>query len=192
MLFYILVCIISSIIWGIATNKVIENKGYNENWFWWGFFLWFIGLIVALTKPEYRPYEGNNYNTEHLTHTVIDPRTIGETDRKMILMDGGWECSYCHHLNQSYVTSCACGKDKAASEMHKIELQKQLQEYREQRKKAKESEQQKANPQEVSQQSESSKKELDKIEVLKKYKELLDMGAISQEEYETKKQALLK
>lgn len=76
--------------------------------------------------------------------------------------------------------------------MHRVELQKQLQEYREQRKKEKESEKQEEIPQEESEQSETSKKEFDKIEVLKKYKELLDMNAISQEEYETKKQELLK
>ena len=37
---------------GFATKKVIENKGYRENWFWWGFFFGLIALIVALTKPE--------------------------------------------------------------------------------------------------------------------------------------------
>lgn len=31
--------LIWGIIWGVATNKVIENKGYYENWFWWGFSL---------------------------------------------------------------------------------------------------------------------------------------------------------
>lgn len=35
---YVISYIIYGIIWGIVCNKVIENKGYNDNWFWWGFF----------------------------------------------------------------------------------------------------------------------------------------------------------
>ena len=36
-----------------------------------------------------------------------------------------------------------------------------------------------------------SQKELENIELLKQYKDLLDMGAISQQEYDAKKTALL-
>ena len=50
---YIIVgTIIGGIIWGIVVNKVIENKGYQENWFWWGFFFGIFALIVALTKQS--------------------------------------------------------------------------------------------------------------------------------------------
>ena len=42
--------IIWAIIWGIATNKVIQNKGYEENWFLWGFLFGVIAFIVACTK----------------------------------------------------------------------------------------------------------------------------------------------
>jgi len=50
---YILVgTIVGGIIWGIVVNKVIENKGYEENWFWWGFFFGIFALIVALTKQS--------------------------------------------------------------------------------------------------------------------------------------------
>ena len=44
--------IIWGIIWGFATNAIIHNKGYDENWFWWGFFFSIIAVIVAATKPE--------------------------------------------------------------------------------------------------------------------------------------------
>ncbi|MBQ4110688.1 MAG: hypothetical protein IJC74_07370 [Clostridia bacterium] len=44
--------IIGGIIWGIVVNKVIENKGYEENWFWWGFFFGIFALIIALTKQS--------------------------------------------------------------------------------------------------------------------------------------------
>ena len=39
-------------IWGFATRAVIYNKGYDKNWFWWGFIFGFIAFIVALTKRD--------------------------------------------------------------------------------------------------------------------------------------------
>lgn len=48
------------VIWGVVTNKVIENKGYSENWFWWGFFFGLIALIVALTKPDVKNTQSGN------------------------------------------------------------------------------------------------------------------------------------
>lgn len=39
-------------IWGVVVKKVIEDKGYQENWFWWGFFFGIFALIVALTKQS--------------------------------------------------------------------------------------------------------------------------------------------
>lgn len=52
-------------IWGWAVNKVIKNKGYDENWFWWGFFFGLIALIVALTKPQ-NSNSGNNTNFDEI------------------------------------------------------------------------------------------------------------------------------
>ena len=46
------VYIIYGIIFGIVVNKVLENKGYNENWFWWGFLFGIFAVIVALSKPN--------------------------------------------------------------------------------------------------------------------------------------------
>ena len=51
---YIIVLIIWALIWGFATKKVVENKGYSENWFWWGLFCGIIAFIVGLTKPHNR------------------------------------------------------------------------------------------------------------------------------------------
>lgn len=44
--------VIMGTIFGIATNAIIRNRGYNENWFWWGFFFLAIAMLVALSKPE--------------------------------------------------------------------------------------------------------------------------------------------
>lgn len=46
--------IIQGVIFGVVTNLIIKNKGYKENWFWWGFFFSFFAVIVAATKPENR------------------------------------------------------------------------------------------------------------------------------------------
>lgn len=48
--------LVQGFIFGIAANAVIANKGYDENWFFWGFFFSFIALIVALSRPP-KPYE---------------------------------------------------------------------------------------------------------------------------------------
>lgn len=92
-----IVTLISSLIWGIATHKVIQNKGYDENWFWWGFFFGIIALIVALTKPE------NKYNQ---TSTVTK-----EWKDRQTMKNGGWKCS-CGRINPHYTGTCACGKSK--------------------------------------------------------------------------------
>ena len=47
---YFVIYIINGIIWGIATQLAIENKGYREKWFWWGFFFGIIAFLVAMTK----------------------------------------------------------------------------------------------------------------------------------------------
>ncbi len=52
MFVFLIVYIIQGSIFGFATKKIIENKGYSENWFWWGFFFGFIAMLVALAKPE--------------------------------------------------------------------------------------------------------------------------------------------
>ena len=48
----VVLSVVIGVIWGIAVQRVIENKGYYENWFWWGFFFGFLALIVATMKPQ--------------------------------------------------------------------------------------------------------------------------------------------
>ncbi len=45
--------------WGWAVNQIIANKGYRENWFWWGFFFNMIAMLVALSKPDRPSTTGN-------------------------------------------------------------------------------------------------------------------------------------
>ncbi len=146
---YLILAVIWGVVWGIATYNVIENKGYSDNWFWWGFFFGFIALIVALTKPDANQYA-----------VSAAPGKSG-IDQKM-LDNGGWKCT-CGRVNPSYTGTCACKKSKQEA----LEREKKVQQ-------AKEEEQ-----------------ELVKLKKLKEYKELLDAGVITEEEYEVKKKAIL-
>ena len=138
--------IIWGVIWGVATNKVIENKGYDENWFWWGFIFGFIALIVAAAKPEVRsstPVPSSSASTS-------TPQQLTSIDQKT-LANGGWKCT-CGRVNPSYTGTCSCGKKKRDIE---------------------------------------EEQHLEQLKKLKDYKELLDSGVISSEEYEKKKKELL-
>lgn len=97
---YIIGIIIWGCIWGVATNKVIENKGYYENWFWWGFWFGFIGFLVAMSKPERK----SEMVYSHLT-SIANER----------VPTGGWKCKKCGAGNYSYVGTCGCGNPKIAS-----------------------------------------------------------------------------
>jgi len=48
--------IVGGLIWGAVCIAIIRSKGYEaapfSGWFWVGFFLGIIGLIVAAVKPE--------------------------------------------------------------------------------------------------------------------------------------------
>lgn len=110
-------CIWGSI-WGWAVNKIIENKGYRENWFWWGFFFGIIALLVALTKPDMPRTTGDSGN-----YFGEDDSTLGKDyvfrgfgyERKLAEVPGGWRCQRCGQLNASYVGTCGCGCDKSGN-----------------------------------------------------------------------------
>ena len=106
--------IIISAIWGFLANRIINKKGYYENWFWWGFFFGWIVVIVALLKPDL-------------------PRDVGATcatyDEKMYekanertLNAGGWKCNGCGKILPHYTGTCGCGNTKANNE--KLEEEK--------------------------------------------------------------------
>lgn len=85
---------VQSVVFGFATQSIIENKGYHENWFWWGFFFGIIALVVASAKPQ-----------------VYDYTTYSSKSADQHLAAGGWKCT-CGKVHASYVSSCSCGKDK--------------------------------------------------------------------------------
>ena len=167
-LFMLLMIFIHGSIFGLATNRVLENKGYDDNWFWWGFFFGLIALFVALSKPE------NHYTS---TTSYSDHPLMKQTMERDTLNNGGWKCYYCTSINAFNVTSCACGHNREDTERQN----KNIANLKASRAAAKS----KATTQSA------MKEELNTIDIIAKYKELLDSGAITQEEFETKKKSLL-
>ena len=195
--------IIWGIIWGCATNAIIHNKGYDENWFWWGFFFSIIAVIVAATKPENRSrydsssdsgtsYLGYNYSnhnsypTSSSTYYGVN-RTAGPNE---------WKCNKCGRINPNYTGTCACGTSKydLEEEQRKIkEAQEEAKRIAEEEKAAKEAEKIAAKMAKESKSAEEIKEhqEIANANAIKEYKKLLDEGIISPEEFDAKKKQLL-
>ncbi len=190
-LVFLISYVIAGVIWGIVTQKVAENKGYYDSSFWWGFFLGLIGLIVVLVRPDNNRtvysndprYMGNTQQqsrrwyctkcgTENgLSNTCV---TCGErryTGSKTTAPNGGWRC-ICGAVNPAYVGTCGCGLEKGASAPKKASAQPEIP----------------VSPATTNTAQTSSSSKFDEI---KAYKELLDCGAITQEEYDKKKSEIL-
>ena len=166
MLLAIILLIVQGLVFGFATQAIIENKGYYENWFWWGFFFGILAVLVALAKPESRAYDSSNI--DYLTG-VADTFSV-ERDKKYtsrVIEAGGWKCHFCNRTNPSYTGTCACGKTKEDTQNYETARIQQLNEM------------------------EQKNKREDSLDKLKRLKELLDMGALTQEEFDSKKKELL-
>lgn len=177
---YFIITIVLAVIFGFATKIVIENKGYDDNWFWWGFFFGIIALIVACAKPQNIDY--SSYNSQPFQPTYTSYQTsygsnlsnaANKAYNEKLLASGGQTCS-CGRVHASYVSSCSCGKSKR--EVKNAEFKKEQGE--------------------VIKQEEAKKKseiidESSKVSAIKEYKELMDAGIISHEEFEAKKKQLL-
>ena len=64
LLIYALIYAVFGLICGIACRAIMRNKGYESfGWFWCGFFLGAIGLIVAACQqPRMSSYNQQSYN----------------------------------------------------------------------------------------------------------------------------------
>lgn len=194
---WIIMVLIYSIIWGIVCKKVIENKGYSENWFWWGFFFGIFAFFVAISKPQ-RLVETPREESTYLS------RIAEESSRNRILKEGGWECPSCGTVNVRGLITCNCGTRKP-NKYEDIENKVRQMNLEATGWKCngcgnlngdrvfvckcgvKKSENDKIEPKVEKKKADTT----DNIEVIKKFKELLDIGAITQEEFDLKKKELL-
>lgn len=85
-----------------------------------------------------------------------------------MLSGGGWRCHKCGKVNPNYTGTCSCGKDKfenqAEDDAVKARATKKVE----------------------------GEIEMQNLQKLKSYKDLLDSGVITQEEFDIKKAELLK
>ncbi len=179
---YLTIGIVWGIIWGFATQSIIHNKGYSENWFWWGFFFGFIALIVALSKPEKHNIYSYNSNTEN--NDYIN-KLSSYSEKPNVVVKGEWKC-LCGKTNANYVGSCGCGrtKDDAFGISIEAKISAEAEKVRISQKEEKVS---------ITHEEELENKNLEllNLDILKKMKDLLDTGAITQEEFDIKKKELL-
>ena len=183
---YFFIIIAQAIIFGVATKVVITNKGYTENWFWWGFFFGLIALIVACAKPQnidYSSFIRQPSQSTPTNHQSSYGNNLSDTTNKVhndqLLANGGWKCS-CGRMHASYISTCSCGRSK-----HEV----QAAEHKKKQEEAKIQEELKK--QEASQKQTKTMDESTKLAAIKEYKELLDMGVITQDEFDAKKKQLL-
>lgn len=141
-------------LWGGGVQTMIRRKGYNANWFWWGFFFELIALIVALSQPE-------------VGKISLSPAVVAyakeQRDRAdaALLAQNGWKCPRCGKVNPSHTGSCGCGTTRRESELGL------------------------AVP-------EGMDLEFAAAQRIQACKDLLDAGAITQEEFDQKKARLLR
>lgn len=110
----ILICIFGCI-YGRAVNWVIENKGYTQDWFWWGFFFGSFALIVAILMPKKEIYINEDENYFGSDESVVAHNNAYKDSgdsKKMIAvteMSKGWKCPLCGEMNAGYAGTCGCG-----------------------------------------------------------------------------------
>lgn len=121
---------------------------------------------------------------EWLAKKTLPPEknTVGAATKQeyILLTNGGWKCT-CGKVNEYYTGTCSCGIHKRDAE----NAAKIRQEAEEAARKEEEEKRQLEKNQESAQDQKNS------VEAVKAYKELLDEGIITQEDFDKKKKELL-
>lgn len=126
------------------------------------FFLGVVGLIIAGCLSD----ESNNY--DYATNKDLHEKLkTDEADEEPPIPVNGWRCS-CGKANESYVGTCSCGRDRYDENVHKSVPVIKVPEIN----------------------NEKNEEEY-QMDLLIKYKELFDMGAISEDEFNFQKKRIL-
>lgn len=215
----LIIALIEACIFGAITKAINEKKGY-EGGFWWGFFLGVIGIIVVAVRPDYYTLGYNTpenaiYTSKTTAEKPIDmdapvpeggwrcscgrvheayesscscgenkhgakkaiAKSLSEKLPTPPTKPQDWTCT-CGKEHPSYETSCICGTTKYEVLTANIVLPEPIPEPV-------------PTPETAPATIPAPVPEDDSIEMLRKYKSLLDDGLITQEDYDTKKKQLL-
>jgi len=100
---------------GYFTHKIATDKGYySAGYFWLGFFLGMIGIIIAACLTDQRQYDSPRY-------LASSEKPYYERSARERGVTSAWECGYCHQKNSknlTYCTYCRRDKDIAQKDIH--------------------------------------------------------------------------
>ena len=176
--------------WGWATNKVVENKGYTDSWFVWGFLLGFIAFIIALTKESNHTSIYNSFSPLTLASKEHD-----EELKAMLARGSGWQCRKCKKINPNYIGTCSCGNAKRENNItvKSVDNVKSIGTTISSDNSKQKTKEVKKNVEEITENTDTTKEiaiEEKKARILMQYKELLDSGLITQQEFDNKKKQI--
>jgi len=157
----IVLFILRGLIYGVATNKVLLYRGYVYD-DW--FLAGFLFGIVPLLVAMSRPDNNANY-----IKSIKAKKTITTSP------DTNWKCKKCRKINPGYTGTCSCGNSREENDAPL----KALLERREAEARALVNEKLKQDS------------ELDNLLTLSAYKDLMDKGVITKEDFEQKRKELL-
>lgn len=148
-------------------SNIAGRKGRSFGGYWWfGFCLFLPALIVACAVSDLS-YKNAQIVESSPLFGKNDPLYLRKQEDNL-LEAGGWRCSRCRRVNPRNMGFCSCGISRGeSSKIDELLTTENL-----------------VNKEEVSDMN-------TKVQILKKYKELLDAGIISQDEFENKKKELL-
>ena len=188
----LIVFVVRGCIWGAISRSVMEGKGYSDasSWFWWGFFFDIIAVIIALTKPDLNVRQEADLVNRNSGIVINQNKEAGDNE---------WKCRFYNKINANYVGTCGCGKTKQDSKEGYLKRAREMSEWTKQNQQgSKDIKEENSTSQTTTEaytsdaHTNSVDSEYKKVEIIKKYKELLDANAITQEEFDKKKREILK
>lgn len=164
MIFWFIAAIVFAVVWGMGCKKIVSSKGYGESE--QNIYFWlgfFLGLLGVFIAAIKSPNPNQSVNVPVSVPNPVDPV---------------WKCSFCGTQNigseaYSRCSSCRHTRGESRRNMAKSNTNR-------------------LNDSISNNGLNNNNNVLTDLDALKKLKELLDMGAITQEEFDEKKAKLLK
>ena len=189
--YVIIYAIVDALTFGFACRAIEKSKGYNDGgaWFLWGTLFSVMALIVVCAKPvkekerqiDTRPTCVSNIGIPEVTYDGI-PRVFYCPNCSSTYNSAEMRRLICQDCKQPLIpTTFISDKWQQFSEERKAELRQRMREGHGLLGQVE------MNPEKTVNDTST----FSPADEIKKYKELLDIGAITQDEFETKKKQLL-